>query len=293
MKLFGSKDNSYGNEIEQLCSNQKELAKIVDKTNSDIIAMGLDFTKYKESMDIDLGNVWDNIKKLNTYIAEFENWKKQYEQEKKVAEEAKIQLPNTLTYGDICKTLHGFTCLNTTGFKYYLYECKLLDMKINRIHNTFRISKDINEVDSEIKKYIHITDGVMMFDHEVIDFLLQDRESLQGSLDRYVRRQKQFTESKQHLSETEIKNYQIEIGNLCGVDRGNDKKYNSNKWGTIYKRYGQDHKDWVKKYEVWKKKFLQEHPNYKYDKPSKVMYLVQEVGDGDVLLKIACELFVN
>lgn len=293
MKFFGSKENSYGDEMEQLRSGQKELAKVVDKNNSDITAMALNFTKYKDSIDIDLENVWENIRKLNSYVSEFKSWKEQYEQEKKATEEAKLQLPDNLTYGEVCKALRGFTCLNTTSFKYYLYECGLLEMKINRIHNTYRIAKDFNESSCEIKKYIHIADGVMIFDREVIDFLLHDRESLQGSLDRYIRRQKQFTESKQHLSETEIKNYQIEIGNICGVDRGNDKKYNSSKWGTIYKRYGQDHKDWVKKYEVWKKKFLQEHPNYKYDNPSKVMYLVQEVGDGDVLLKIACELFVN
>lgn len=44
---------------------------------------------------------------------------------------------------------------------------------------------------------------------------------------------------------------------------------------------------------TWTEKFLQEHPNYKYDKPSRIMYLVKEAGDGDVLLKIACELFVS
>ena len=61
----------------------------------------------------------------------------------------------------------------------------------------------------------------------------------------------------------------------------------------IYKRYEDDHKDWLKKYDLWTEKFLQEHPNYKYDKPSRIMYLVKEAGDGDVLLKIACELFVS
>ena len=33
-----------------------------------------------------------------------------------------------------------------------------------------------------------------------------------------------------------------------------------------------------------------EHPNEK--RPTVIAYLVQQCGDGDVLLRIACELFV-
>ena len=43
--------------------------------------------------------------------------------------------------------------------------------------------------------------------------------------------------------------------------------------------------------EIWKEKYLEEHPYYKY--ATQITYLVQEVGDGDVLLKIDCELFVD
>ena len=50
---------------------------------------------------------------------------------------------------------------------------------------------------------------------------------------------------------------------------------------------------WLKKYYLWVDQFLKDNPDYQYSKPSRVKYLVQEVGDGDVLLKIACELFVD
>ncbi len=197
-----------------------------------------------------------------------------------------------MTYKEICDSLDGFNYLNQTSFKYYLYENGILDLKINRVHNTYKISDNFSNSNSEIKKYIHVTDGAITFSKDVLEFLINNSQDLQNSIDRYIRKQKQFNESKQHLSEIEIKNYQKEIGIICGVDNKENKNYNPKKWGMIYKRYEVDHKDWLKKYDLWAEKFLKEHPNYKYNKPSRIMYLVQEVGDGDVLLKIACELFV-
>ena len=292
MGLFGTKEKNYDAEIALLSEKQNELSEKAEKNNSDVIALGMDFDGLKSSVGEEFNKVWDFVKHMNSDIAEFKKWKDSQVQENKATEKAKLELPDTLTYEDVCKSLDGFSYLDQTSFKNYLYENGILDLKINRIRNTYKISENFGNVTSDIKQYIHVTDGVITFDKNVLEFLVNDSQNLQGSIDRYIRKQKQFNESKQHLSEVEIKNLQREIGIICGVDNKNGKNFNSQKWGMIYKRYEIDHKDWLKKYDLWAKRFLQEHPNYKYDKPSRVMYLVQEVGDGDVLLKIACELFV-
>lgn len=292
MGLFGTKEKNYDTEIALLNEKQNELSEKTDKNNSDVIALGIDFTDLKSSVGEEINKVWDFVKLMNSDLAEFKAWKNSQEQENKATEKAKSELPDTLTYKEICDSLDGFNYLDQTSFKYYLYENNILDLKINRVRNTYKISDNFGTSNSEIRKYIHVTDGVITFSKDVLEFLVNNSQDLQNSIDRYIRKQKQFNESKQHLSEVEIKNFQKEIGIICGVDSGENKNYNPKKWGMIYKRYEVDHKDWLNKYDLWAEKFLQEHPNYKYDKPSRIMYLVQEVGDGDVLLKIACELFV-
>ena len=299
MGLFGTNGKNYDSEIALLNENQKQISKMTDKNKSDIIALGLDFSyidedlkNYKVKTSEQFNEVLEFIKHFNSDIAELKRWKEEQTHDNKATEKAKSVLPDTLTYEEVCISLQGFTYLDQTSFKYYLYENGILDLKINRVRNTYKISENFGNSNSEIKKYIHVTEGVITFSKDVLEFLINNSQDLQNSIDRYIRKQKQFNESKQHLSEVEIKNFQKEIGIICGVDIGESKNYNPKKWGMIYKRYEADHKDWLKKYNLWAEKFLQEHPNYQYNKPSRVTYLVQEVGDGDVLLKIACELFV-
>lgn len=288
MGLFGTKEKNYDTEIALLNEKQNELTKKTDKNNSDVVALGINFTEWKSAIGEEFSNIWDFIYHINSELEEFKQWKQEQGIEIKATEKAKSELPDTLTYKEICDSLDGFNYLDQTSFKYYLYENGILDLKINRVRNTYKISDNFSDSNSEIKKYIYVTDGAITFDKNVLEFLINNSQNLQNSIDRYIRKQKQFNESKQHLSEVEIKNFQKEIGQICGVG----DKYDKNKWKMIYKRYEDDHKDWTKKYDLWTEKFLQEHPNYKYDKPSRIMYLVKEVGDGDVLLKIACELFV-
>ncbi len=291
MGLFGAKEKNernYDTEIALLNERQNELSAKTDKNKSDVIALGINFADWKTAIGEEFNNVWDFLNQMNSEFAEFKQWKEEQSRETKATEKAKIQLPDTLTYDEISKSLTGFTYLDSTSFKYYLYEHGILDLKINRIRNTYKLSENFGNSTSEIKQYIHVTDGAITFDKNVLEYLIKNSSDLQSSIDKYIRKQKQFNESKQHLSEVEIKNLQKEIGIICGID----KNYNPQKWGMIYKRYEVDHKDWLKKYDLWAEKFLHEHPNYKYDKPSRIKYLVQEVGDGDVLLKIACELFV-
>lgn len=292
MGIFGTKEKNYDNEIALINQKQNELAKITDKNKSDVVALGLDFSEYKETIGNQLNEVWNFMKDINSDLAEFKKWKEEQHQEAKSIRKAKEELPDTLTYKEVCQSLNGFNYLDVTSFKYYLYDNGILDLKINPIRNTYRISSDYDNSTSELKQYIHITDGVITFDKGILDYLVKNSEEIQNSINKYYRKQNQFKESKQHLSTLEVKNYQDEIGNICGVDR-NGKKYDASKWAAIYKRYEAEHNNWLNKYYKWVDQFLKDNPNYQYDKPSRVQYLVQEVGDGDVLLKIACELFVD
>lgn len=291
MGLFGTKEKNYDTEIALLNERQTELYERADKNKSDIVSFSIDFGDFKTSVGNDMNEIWDYIKNLHSKVAEFEKWKEIQNKENIAIETAKTVLPDTLTYKEVCQSLKDFAYLTTTTLKYHLYECGIMDLKINPIHNTFRISENFDKSDSELKKYIHTTDGAITFDKEVLEYFTNNPKGLQDSIDKYIRKQKQFNESKEYLSATQVKNYQEEIGKICGVDNANGKNYNGKKWGMIYKQYETNHKNWLSKYELWAEKFLKEHPSCQY-KPTRITYLVQECGDGDVLLRIACELFV-
>lgn len=282
-----NKGKDYDIEIASLNERQNELSQQTNRNKSEIIAFGTDFSNYKTSIDDRMNEVWEFLKHLNSDLAEFKKWKEEQNRESVAIETAKTVLPDTLTYKEVCQSLKDFTYLTTTTLKYYLYECGIMELKINPIHNTFRISENFNKSESELKKYIHTTDGAITFDKTVLDYFTNNPKGLQESIDRYIRRQKQFNESKEHLSEIEIKNFQAEICAICGTKESYDKE----KWTLIYNMYEKDHPNYRKKYNTFADTYMLEHPNVKY-KPSVVKYLVHECGDGNVLLKIACELFV-
>lgn len=282
-----NKGKDYETEIALLNERQNEISQQTDRNKSDIISFSLDLSNYKKSVGSDITEIFEYIKSLNLKVSELEKWKEEQNKESIATETAKTILPDTLTYKEVCQSLKDFTYLTTTTFKYYLYECGIMDLKINPIHNSFRISENFGKSDSELKKYIHTTDGTITFDKEVLEYLTNNPKGLQESIDRYIRRQKQFNESKEHLSEIEIKNFQEEICAICGTK----ESYEKEKWALIYNMYEKDHPNYRKKYDTFADTYMSEHPNAKY-KPSVVKYLVHECGDGNVLLKIACELFV-
>lgn len=282
-----NKGKDYETEIALLNKRQNELSQQTDKNKSDIVAFGIDYGNFKTDVGNDVNEIWDYVRHLSSELAELRKLKEEQHNESIAIETAKTVLPDTLTYKEVCQSLKDFTYLTTTTFKYYLYECGIMDLKINPIHNSFRISENFDKSDSELKKYIHTTDGAITFDKEVLKYLTNNPKGLQESIDRYIRKQKQFNESKEHLSEIEIKNFQSEICAICGTKESYDKE----KWALIYNMYEKDHPNYRKKYDTFADTYMSEHPNAKY-KPSVVKYLVHECGDGNVLLKIACELFV-
>lgn len=296
--LFGNKDKTYDNELILLNKKYDEVSAGIDKCNNDNVALGMAFDNYKQELANDktsilsqIGDIWEFVHNLNADIIKFNQWKEEQDKEIEATQKAKDVMPDNLTYKEVCKSLKEFRYLSTASFKYFLYECGILDMKINQIHNTYRLSENFSTSNAEVKKYIHTTNGVVTFDKNILEYFMENSNELQASIDRYVKKQKQFNESKERISMKRVKNYQAEIGKICGIDDGNGKKYNVDNWEILYKRYGVDHKDWLEKYYLWKPQYLSEHPELKY--ATRLTYIVKECGDGDVLLKIACELFVN
>ena len=86
MGLFGTKEKNYDTEIALLNEKQNELSEKTDKNNSDVIALGIDFTDLKSSVGEEINKVWDFVKLMNSDLAEFKAWKNSQEQENKATE---------------------------------------------------------------------------------------------------------------------------------------------------------------------------------------------------------------
>ena len=164
-------EKDYDAEIALLNKRQNELSVKTDENKSEVISLGIDFGEYKEFIGNQFNEVWDFMKSLNSDLSEFKKWKEEQKQEIVSTKKAKTELPNTLTYKEVCQSLNGFSYLDVTSFKYYLYENGILDLKINPIRNTYRISSDYDNSTSELKQYIHITDCVITFDKGILDYL--------------------------------------------------------------------------------------------------------------------------
>lgn len=292
-----NKGKDYETEIALLNERQNEISQQTDRNKSDIISFSLDLSNYKKSVGSDITEIFEYIKSLNLKVSELEKWKEEQNKESIATETAKTILPDTLTYKEVCQSLKDFTYLTTTTFKYYLYECGIMDLKINPIHNSFRISENFGKSDSELKKYIHTTDDAITFDKEVLEYLMSNPNGLQDSIDRYIRKQKQFNESKKTINTKKARNYIDEIHYICGLSANGN--YNGEKYGAIYQEYSKVKQNWYDEFKKYETDWLNSHPEY--DKNSKhnkeypltrLKYIISTLNDGDVLLRIACELFV-
>ena len=282
MGIFGTKEKNYDNEIMELNNKTSELSKATDKNKSDIILFGNDVTKLKEEMKYFL----EQYKVMSREHSEMKKLLEDFKNDQKLEIEITKQKSGILTCGDICKKI-ALKNLNQTSLKYFLYELGLLKLNINKHLNTYAVVSDYEKVNSEVGQYMHVSGRVITFDKEVLNYFNEHTNQLKESIERYLRKQTQFKESKKHLSKIQVNNYQKEINKICGVSDSYDKE----KWAKIYGIYKKYHPNFWNEHNKYVEKFLKENPNEK--KPTMITYLVQEVGDGDVLLKIACELFVD
>ena len=286
MGIFGTKEKNYDNEIMELNNKTSELSKATDKNKSDIILFGNDVTELKEEMKYFLEQYKVMSREHSEMKKLLEDFKNDKEQEIKIKKGA----PNILTCEDICSEITEVKYLNPTSLKYYLYELGLLKLNINKRLNTYKAVSNYKEICTDISQYMHVTGRVITFDKDVMSYFNEHLDDLRKSIEKYLRKMDQFTKSKNNIDVLKVKNYQTEIGNICGTSVNGS--YDGTKWGQIYTRYSVEHEGWEKKYDKWAENYMAQHPKVKY-KPTKITYLVQQCCDGDVLLKIACELFVD
>jgi len=289
MGLFGK---DYDNEIMELAKKTNELDKKTtvlseesDKNKSDIILFGNDVTELKDEMRYFL----DQYQIMSREHYEMKKLLEDLKNERKQEAEIKKEIPDILTCEDICSEITDVKYLTPTTLKYYLYELGLLKLNINKRLNTYKTVSNYKDICSEISQYMYVKGRVITFNKEAMSYFKMHIDDLKKSIDKYLRKMNQFAKSKNNIDALKVHNYQTEIGNICGTSVNG--LYDGTKWGQIYNRYSLEHENWEKKYNKWVENYMIQHPNTKY-KPTKITYLVQQCGDGDVLLKIACELFV-
>jgi len=172
------------------------------------------------------------------------------------------------------KDVHG---LNATTIKYFLYEQGYFDMKINT-------SRCIYSPKSESVKIGIKSD--LSFDDSFVKYLEDNKKELQESVRRYNRRTKRFNKAKKNLQEKQVKNYRKEINDICGVK----SNFNAGRWNMLYKAYDKINTTF------WQdaKKYCEDNTNpFNGKKPTYIEYIVKELKEGDIVLRLACELFVN
>ena len=191
-----------------------------------------------------------------------------------------------LSANEVAKEL-SIPLLNGTEFKYFLYLEGLLSMNFNqnsrRARASYKISDKYENIDHEFKQYIIIDSAAnFSFNPEIIPLLHNYTEKIYDSLRKSQRRRAKYNESQKVLEKKLQCNYRIEINKICGIK----DKYDKEKYKKLYEKYMQavDHKslftDWNK---------YKEEVN---DKITCLDYIVNELKHGDILLRLACELFV-
>ena len=161
-------------------------------------------------------------------------------------------------------------------------------MKINKIRNVFKIKNEKNIfVPEKLKDCIIIKDDEIVFTEKFIDYIKKKKKELIDSINKYDNKKKEYEISKNNLGNIAVKNYQMEIGRICGTQDG----YNSDKWKQIYDIFRETYSNFEQDYKRYNENEMM-NENAKYAM-SKVKYVVTVMHEGDFLLKIACDLFVN
>lgn len=259
----------------------------IAKNTNDILKIKSDMESEKKRFDEITGSILEELVKLksDTDALQKENSEKTLEIEgiKKLLEKSK----SFLAYSEICTALN-IANLDNTILKYYMYEQGIFDMKINKFHNTFKISKNYESSNCKLKKHIHIEGRTVLFKPSAIDYFNEHRKEIKETVSRYLRRLEQFNISRERVSSQHVKNYQEEICKICGIKNS----YDADKWGKLYHVYEKNNPNYKKNYKLYREQYEKEHPDTTYI-PSQLTYLVSICNSGDTLLKIACELFVD
>ena len=274
--------------------NGKEVNGLVVKTTenaNDIMAVRRDLesnryeietlkVEYEKKFKVVLDEIL-NIRNLsNNKISGLE---KENSELKKELEDAiisqKIKGEN-YTFEDIRKK-SGISNMQSADLKFYLHENGVMSMNINRARNSFSLNTDkIESVEEELRNNLIVLDGKLLFKKSFIDYIEKHKSEIEESIERYHTKQKQYIKSSQSLASRNVENYREEINLICGFD-------SPERWIAIYKVFSKRFKTFYNDFN----KYVEEHKGEtKYD-ITKVKYIVGVMGEGNYLLKIACDLF--
>ena len=156
-----------------------------------------------------------------------------------------------------------------------------MNMTINRERNSFSLIVDkLNAVDLELMNHLAIADGKLFFEKSIVGYIQNRKSDIEESVGRYHAKQEQYKKSSQSLASRNVENYRVEINLICGND-------SSERWLAIYKVFAKRFKTFYNDH----KKYIEDHKGEtKYD-ITKIKYIVGIMGEGNYLLKIACDLY--
>lgn len=279
--------------------NGKEVNELVVKTKentNDIMAVRRDI----ESNRYEIENFKvQQEEKMQLLMDEILNIKNNYSNKVRLIEDEKDSLKNELdeimslqkikkdklTILDVCKYPDVIN-IKTAEFKYYLYKNGVMNMTINKERNSFTLNIDgLDKVNSELKEHFLIVENKLLFNNTILEYIKKYEKEILESVNQYNAKQGQYKTSKKKLESRNVGNYQDEINKICSPDGIYEN--NKDKWKAIYKifmiKYPSIFNEW--------NNFKETTESDKTHKSSLVHYVVTEKGEGNYLLKIACDLF--
>lgn len=171
---------------------------------------------------------------------------------------------------------------NETKLKYYLYEIGVYDLKINTDRNSFITNQEklfSNAPDFIVGKY-KIVDDKLILHKELEEYFKNHKIDMDASYNNYLRKTNTYKKSKKELESKVVVDYQNKINEICGNDRNGG--YNKTRWANVYNEFRKSYPNLEKNY----KSYIDE-----FGYQSKVWYVVTQLGLGNYLLRIACELY--
>lgn len=283
----------------KLIVNEQDVKRIIDEsttTEAGVINKEIKAEVNKLHLDLDdyRNRSNENNIKINNVIGNLLERISILEKQKKDESEiittnntelSKSQSDDILDIRTLCRELNipGF---GTTNVKYYLFEHGIYDMKINEYRNSYSLKQKFDEsTDKELSNYIHINKKKITFSKAIIDYFRKNETFVKESICRYERKEKEYKIARKNVSTKIVQNYREEIKRICGLN-------GPEKWVPLYNEFSKTFPNFYKDFEKAKKEYREQHPTVEHDL-TKVVYVVENMQQGNVLLKIACQLYVD
>lgn len=279
-RILGEETNGENGLISQYVN--KELLATTNK-------MQLDIQNVERRYDSENKKINDTIAILLEKIA---NLEKQRDEslDTTLSNSETMQLPKTqdndiLDIRSLCRELK-ISGLDVTKVKYFLYRKGIYDIKINEFRDSYFLKSSFdNDTDKELLSFIHTNGKKITFSKDIIEYFNKNNDEVIDSIASYDAKNNQYKVSRKNVAAKQIQNYKEEIKNICGSD-------SPARWIEIYKEFSKTFPTFYKDHKRYAEKYAEEHPNAKYTFP-KIDYVVKVMQQGNILLKIACHLYVD